>query len=207
MKIALCILMGYLLGSLSPSALIARIKKKNIRKSGSGNLGATNTLLHFGRGFGVAVMVFDIAKSSISVLLARLIFRSVPLAGLIAGGAAVLGHIFPFYLKFRGGKGLASFGGLVLAYDPLVFLFLLILCVGLMLVVNHGAALPVSAGLLFPLLATWRTEENAVLVLILAAIPALLVILRHTENIKNALTGNDVDLRHEIKERLFSKKG
>ena len=57
MKIALCILMGYLLGSLSPSALIARIKKKNIRKSGSGNLGATNTLLHFGRGFGVAVMV------------------------------------------------------------------------------------------------------------------------------------------------------
>ena len=98
-------LMGYVMGTLSPSALIAKIKKDDLRKRGTGNLGATNVTMVYGRLLGVIVMIFDIGKSFAAFQLAELIAPdalapNIPIAGLLASGCAVIGHIFPFYMKF-----------------------------------------------------------------------------------------------------------
>ena len=92
MEYAISIIIGYLLGSISPAALISKIKKINLRKTGTKNLGATNTTLVLGKKFGAIVMIFDIAKGAASVLIAKLLFREIAmLAGLLAGSAAVAG--------------------------------------------------------------------------------------------------------------------
>ena len=123
MKYFICILLAYLIGSLSPSALLAKIKHKNLKKEGTGNLGATNTTLVFGKMFGFLVMVLDIFKGFLAVKITAWIVPEVEWLAILAGFCAVIGHCFPFYLKFKGGKGLAAFGGVILAYNPLFFLF------------------------------------------------------------------------------------
>ena len=133
MKILLCILIGYLIGSLNPAALLSKLKKKDLRKQGTGNLGATNTMIVLGKGYGALVMLFDVAKAFASVKLAQLLFADLAVAGILAGSAAVIGHIYPFYLKFQGGKGLAAFGGMILAVDPLLFIILLVIALTLCL--------------------------------------------------------------------------
>lgn len=197
MKTFLCILIGYLLGSLSPAALISRVKKKNLKNHGTGNLGATNTMLVFGKGYGVLVMIFDIAKAFLAVKLIDFLFPDIPYIGLITGFAVVVGHIFPFYLKFKGGKGLAAFGGLVLAYDPMSFVILLAIGIVLMLIVNYAVALPVSASVLFPFL-SWLRSGDIVVFIITAAL-GVLVILKHSSNIRRAVRGEDIRIREYLK--------
>ena len=204
MEYLISVIIGYLLGSVSPAALIGKIKKINLRKNGTGNLGATNTTLVFGKKFGIAVMIFDIAKSSVSVIIARLLFPQISLlAGLCAGSAAVVGHMFPFYMKFRGGKGLAAYGGMVLAFDPL--LFLILLCIGLaaMLIFNCGVALTLSASLLFPILVAFKFKFLPLS--LLATAISILLILRHVGNIVRAFRGQDITVRQFFK-RIFGNK-
>ncbi len=196
-EIILSSLIGYLIGSLSPSALLSKIKKENFRKQGTGNLGATNTMIILGKGYGAFVMMFDIFKAFASVMIAAAIFPEIRLAGLVSGVFAVIGHIFPFYLKFRGGKGLAAFGGLILSFDPLMFLALLILTLILMLLFNYGVAMPISAAVLFPVLAFLKTKNLAVFALTLAA--SALVIYKHIPNLKKALKKDDTTVRDYLK--------
>ena len=207
MEFAISTLFGYLLGSISPAAFIARIKKINLRKSGTGNLGATNTTLVFGKKFGIIVMAFDILKSALAVIIARLIFPEVgALAGLIAGASAVVGHMFPFYMKFKGGKGLAAYGGMVLAFDPL--LFLILLCLGLlsMIVINYGVALTYAAAILFPVLVGikyWTSAFILPLILISAAVSILLMV-KHIDNILKVAREQEYTMRQFLK-KIFSK--
>ncbi len=201
-KLFICLTAGYFIGTLNPAALLARIKKKDLRKSGTGNLGATNAMLVLGKACGAVVMAFDIAKAFLAVRAASFFFHDLSLAGIVAGAGAVIGHIFPFYLKFKGGKGLAPYAGMVLALDPLLFLFLLILCVIIMLIVNYGVGLVYSAGILFPLLSLWRNESIGYF--IIAVSVSALLLAKHFENIKKILKGEDYKVRDVIK-NMFSK--
>lgn len=201
MKILLCTLIGYLLGSLSPAALLSKLKKKNLRKQGTGNLGATNTMLVLGKGYGALVMLFDIAKAFASVKLAQALLPEIAVVGLLAGSAAVVGHIYPFYLKFKGGKGLAAFGGLVLGVDPLLFLILLVIALVLMVAVNYSVAMPMSAAVLFPILYGFRTGD-AVAVVIATAV-SVLIICKHFSNVGKARRGEDARIREYVKEHLL----
>ena len=125
MSYILAALLGYALGCLSPAYLLARRKGFDIRSTGSQNAGASNAFITMGAKSGVAVGLCDMAKSCAAALLAALLFPTLPGAAAVAGTAAVLGHIFPFYLKFRGGKGFAPFLGLTLALDWRFFLGIL----------------------------------------------------------------------------------
>lgn len=158
---------GYFLGCLSPAALVSKLKNKNLRSNGTGNLGATNTMLVLGKSYGALVMVLDVTKGYISVRLAQRLFPLYSLAGLIAGCAAIVGHIFPFYLDFQGGKGLAALGGLVLGVDPILFLVLLIAGVAVMVITDHGYAMPITAAVLFPILFAIRSDSPAACLLAL----------------------------------------
>ncbi len=199
-KIGICILFGYFLGSFSPSAWIARLKKSNLREQGTQNLGATNTMVVFGLKFGIAVMLFDAFKSYISYMLAVWIAPEYQWLAMASGFAAILGHCFSVYLDFKGGKGLASFGGLLLAYDPVLFCWLLVACTALMLIVNHSYIVPFSASVAFVTYVAW-TETNVVLFLF-ALFSAIILVERNFENFLMAVRKEDTKIRSYLKEKF-----
>ena len=200
MNYFLSLLLGYGLGCLNPAALLSKIKKQDLRKVGTHNLGASNTLLVMGKKWGALVMLFDIFKSFFSAKLAKWLFPQLYAVQLVAGLGAVLGHIFPFYLGFRGGKGLAAFGGMVLAYDPLLFCVLLAFGLVMMLLFNCSVAMPMSAAPLFAILAGIRSQSLAVFVL--AAVSAAIIVIKHWSNIEKARNGNDVKIRSFVRNGL-----
>src|SRR5512138_3196725 len=118
--------LGYVLGSISFAVLLVRLTTgKDIRTQGSGNAGATNVLRAHGKGLGIAVAALDVAKGALAVVLTRLVTPD-PRAAAAAAFAAVLGHVFPLFYGFRGGKGVATTVGAFLALAPLPTL----VCVG-----------------------------------------------------------------------------
>ena len=204
MNVLLCIILGYLLGSLNPAALIGKIKRFNLRKHGTGNLGTTNVLLNFGKGFAAVVMLFDIFKGFAAFHLAAIFCGEIEIVPYLAGAAAILGHVFPFYLHFKGGKGLASFGGFVLAVDPKVFCFLLVTGVIAMLVVNYSVALPYFAGIAFPVF-MWILKKSLPVIAVCTSVSGL-ILYKHKGNLKKAMDGTDNKIREYVATKLFVKK-
>lgn len=204
MEIATCLIMGYLIGTLSPAALFAKLKKANLRENGTGNLGATNALLVMGRLYGVLVMVLDILKAFLAFRLAVRLFPAVKLAGMIAGLAAIIGHIFPFYMKFKGGKGLAAFGGMILGYKPAMFWFILLTGVVLIIIFNYSVALPMFAAVAFPIMVWFHS--GSIEMVIIAVIASAIIVIKHWSNIGKAKDGSDNKIRDYIKNHLFKSR-
>lgn len=203
MYIPVSILIGYLFGCINPAAIISKIKHKKLTDKGTGNLGATNVTLVFGKKYGAFVMLFDIIKAFAAFKVAKLIFATNALyAGMIAGFFAVIGHCFPFYLRFKGGKGLAAFGGFVLAFDPIVFLMLFGFALVLMIIVNYSFVVPYSGSILFPVLAYVHTGD--LIVFGFAALAGVLIMYKHFENILKARKSKDIKVRDFFK-RVFKK--
>lgn len=201
MKYLICILLAYLIGTLNPAALISKLKRKSLRDHGTGNLGATNTMLIFGKKLGALVMILDILKGFWVVKLTAWLLPGIEWIPMAAGFAAVIGHCFPFYLKFKGGKGLAAFAGVVLAYHPLLFLFLLGSGVSLMILVNYGVILPYYAAVAFSVF-VWISGESLPTCLCAFASSALVMVM-HFGNILKAIRGQDRLVRPLIKTMLF----
>ena len=196
-------LIGYLLGGLSPAALIAALKKKELRASGTRNLGATNVTISLGFRYGVVVMALDIVKAYLSVKLAKAIFPQAPLAGVLAGCGAVVGHIFPVYMKFKGGKGLASLGGLILALDPVSFLILLAIALTAIAITNYAVSATFTAASLTPLVLALRLNSFAAFFILL--IVGGLIIFKHLENLERIKNGSEKKLTAFLRER--SRRG
>lgn len=126
MKIALILLLSYCIGSISFSLIIGKVFfKKDLREHGSGNLGTTNTFRILGKKAGFIVAIGDIAKGTIACFLP--IWFSLDVHMIFFGIAAVIGHVFPIFSRFKGGKAVATTSGVVLAYNPILFLSLLLL--------------------------------------------------------------------------------
>ena len=115
MSVVVCSAMGYLIGTINPAYIFGKLRGFDIRERGSGNAGATNVVLIMGKLAGLVCALLDIFKSYAAYKLARLLFPMLTFAGILAGCACVLGHIFPVWMHFSGGKGLACIGGLILA--------------------------------------------------------------------------------------------
>lgn len=200
-----CAGLGYLIGSISPSYILSRVKKVDIRKSGTKNLGASNTFMHFGRGWGVFVMLFDIFKAFLAVKLCQWLFSEYALSGLIAGGFSVIGHNYPFYLRFKGGKGLASFGGWVLGVSPWLFLILLVLCLALAFLFNYGFTMAISAAVLFPILV--GLKYRSLLAGAVAAVLCVSMFVKHTQNFKRVMSGEETKFRTFIGKYVIKLSG
>lgn len=201
-------IIGYLVGTLSPSALIGKIKNDDLRTRGTGNLGATNVTMIYGRLLGILVMIFDIGKSFAVFQLSELIvpntaYGGMPVAGLLSGSCAVIGHVFPFYMKFKGGKGVASLSGLIIAYDWQLFILLLGIGVILALIFNYGFLLPCSGAVLFSLITTLNTHSLSSF--IITATIALLVLIKHLPNIKKIGNENEIRAREFVIKHLLRK--
>ncbi|MBQ7161115.1 MAG: glycerol-3-phosphate acyltransferase [Clostridia bacterium] len=190
MYVVFCLLMGYAAGALNPSYIIARIKGFDIRGSGSGNAGGSNALITMGKGIGAFCILFDIGKAYGVVKLACLVFPEGHLAFAAASVGAVYGHIFPPYMRFKGGKGLACLGGAILAFDPIVFLIMLGCEFIILFATNYICFVPLTASAAFPVVYGVMTGDIAgalVLVLITAVI-----VYKHVENLRRIRKGTEM---------------
>ena len=197
MKYLLAILLGYLLGCSSMAYYIGKMKKKDIRTAGSGNLGASNATVLFGWGAGVAVALHDIGKAVVAVFLAKWLFPELEYAGATAGVACVLGHIFPFYLGFKGGKGLASFLGAVAMLNWKVGLAMVVLLVLVTLVTDFIALGTISVSLSAPV-GIWLMSGKIVVPLILC-VATVVMVCKHLDNVRRICNRTEIGLRSTAK--------
>lgn len=196
--------MGYLIGCISPSAWISKKKHVDLKKEGTKNLGATNTALVLGKAAGIFVMIFDIAKSFFSFKLAKYLFPQLAIAGILACIGAIVGHCFPVFMNFQGGKGLAAFGGLILAYKPWMFTAIVIPGVILMAILNTGVVVPILASVMFPILVYLdHGNWDEVLTVVIAC---TIIVIMHWENLKRAWARKDVVNFREFFAKVFDKK-
>ncbi|MBQ3485046.1 MAG: glycerol-3-phosphate acyltransferase [Clostridia bacterium] len=201
MENIICLIIGYFCGCVSPAAIIAKAKGVDLRSSGSGNLGGTNTMLVIGPKYGFAVMILDAMKAIAAAKIAKWLFPKLVAAGLVAALGAILGHIFPFHMGFRGGKGLACFGGMILYHHWPLFFLLLTIGMVLMLIVNYSFIAPMSAAVLFHFFAAIRTGSRKVFWVSAAA--SAIIIKKHWSNIGKALRHEDIPVREYIREHLL----
>lgn len=188
-------MIGYCLGCINLSYIISKLKGFDIRKYGSGNAGASNVMIVIGKKVGAFVAVFDIMKAYSAVKLAGVLFPSAMIgdlnyAGCIAGAAAILGHIFPFYMHFRGGKGLAAFGGTLLAVDYRLFFVLFIISLFIAIITDYICFVPISMAVVVPV-SVGMAHNSFVPTYILAA-SSVAILYKHVENIKRIKAGEEL---------------
>jgi glycerol-3-phosphate acyltransferase PlsY len=190
---ALLVGVGYLLGSLSFAVLLVRLKTgRDIRTVGSGNAGATNVLRAHGKGLALSVAALDIAKGAAAVLLARLVTAD-PRYAAAAGFAAILGHVFPLYYGFRGGKGVATAVGAFLVLAPLATLVCVAVFVAIVAATRYVSLGSVVAMVVLPPVAGAVFQASGAVV-VTAAAAAVLVVLKHRENLKRLAAGTESKL-------------
>ncbi len=190
MEYLYCSLMGYLVGTINPSYLMAKLKGFDIRQKGSNNAGASNAIILFGKLRGAICAILDIAKAFIIIKIAQILFPTFAHAFAVTGAASIIGHIFPFYMGFHGGKGLACLGGSVLAYDWRVFLILLAIEIVVVLVTDYLCFVPITASLVFPVIYVFMTKDVIGMLIMLSASACMLI--KHIENIKRIHEGTEV---------------
>lgn len=206
-KYILIAVIAYLLGSLNFSIILSEVvKKKDIRDSGSGNAGATNMLRTYGKKAAVGTMIGDILKVALGIIIAfaildvpmKYIFSNpadaaeiqrVMLYKEFAGLFCVLGHIFPLYFKFKGGKGVAACTGMVIIVDWRIALILFVIFIGVILISKWISLGSIVIALLYPVL-IFAFYKNFILAPVALLFTAI-VIVAHRENIKRLAKGTE----------------
>lgn len=191
------IALGYLLGCSSMAYYIGKWQKKDLRSAGSKNLGASNAAVLLGWKAGIAVALHDIGKAVVAVLLAKALFPELEHAGAAAGVACVMGHIFPFYLKFKGGKGLASYFGMTLALNWKLGLLVAALILLATLITDY-IVIGTFSTIVFVPAYTWFTVHSLTLAAILCLV-SLVIFYKHRENIGRILRKEEIGLRSTMK--------
>ncbi|MFQ5581329.1 MAG: glycerol-3-phosphate 1-O-acyltransferase PlsY [Mariprofundaceae bacterium] len=204
MKLLLASAAAYLLGAIPFGLLLSRtLGNRDPREFGSGNIGATNVLRTSGRLVGALTLFADVAKGAIPVAIAIGLSGSELIIACVAL-AAFLGHIFPIYLKFQGGKGVATMFGVILPWQPLIavaaFAFwLLVLAVG-----RYVSLASILSGASMPLFA-WLLDASTAGI-ITTLLLAVIMIIRHSNNIRRLLAHEEPTIHQDKKERMVEDK-
>lgn len=183
------VILGFLLGSIPSGLWIARARGVDLRRVGSGNIGATNAIRGMGPRWGGLVFALDVAKGALAALLGA---GHVPTA-LAAGAAAILGHVFSPWAGFKGGRGVATSLGVFLTLQPLAALLALAIWIALFALSRRVSVGSLGAALAYPLLVLWRAprDEYRLVMVIAAILVALLVVIRHIPNIRRLAAGTE----------------
>ncbi|MBL9064288.1 glycerol-3-phosphate 1-O-acyltransferase PlsY [Tabrizicola sp.] len=180
--------LGYLLGSIPFGILVTRtMGLGDLRSIGSGNIGATNVLRTGNKGAALATLLLDGGKGAVAVLMARWLFGGED-AAQVAGLAAFLGHLFPVWLGFRGGKGVATFLGIFLALDWRVGIALCLTWLVTAIVTRYSSIAALIAAASAGLWILWLTDAT---LLVLALVLTLLVYVRHSANLTRLKAGTE----------------
>ena len=199
LALSLLVLAAYLLGSIPNGLLIARLKGVDLQKVGSGNIGATNVFRCVGKGWGIAAFVLDAVKGFVpAFFFPRLLESAPPWLGLACGVAAVAGHNWPVWLKFKGGKGVSTSAGMLLGIAPAavgVGFAVFALTVALTRFVSLGSIL---AAIAVPAAYLWMNGADNRLLASALVVMGALVIFKHRANVGRLLRG--------IEPRIVGKK-
>lgn len=191
---AACILFGYFTGTINPAYITGKRKGMDIRSNGSGNAGASNAMLLMGKLVGVMCALLDILKSYVVFKAAQVLFPGVKAAGILAGSACILGHIFPVWMGFRGGKGLASLGGLVLAYNWKLFVLLILLELVLVWIFDYICVVAITGSVAFPVL--YCLAGGAWIGTLALSIVAMAMVYKHMENLRRIQAGTEMRISY-----------
>lgn len=192
----LILLAAYLLGSIPFSVIIGKLfYKTDVRQFGSGNPGATNMLRTLGTKAGIIVLLLDIGKGVAAVMLAHFMENTGTLSldelKAITGACAIAGHIFPVFLKFKGGKGVATAVGVIYAIQPLFGVIASLLFIAVLVITRYVSLGSILAAAIYPVLNIIFYKESTKGVLIFAIILALVIIFKHKTNIQRLLKGEE----------------
>ncbi len=204
----LLIIIAYLLGSIPSSVWIGRrFYGVDVREHGSGNAGFSNTMRVLGWRAGLPVFLIDMLKGYLAVTLVRLFNIYIPGTAdfvsyqLILGGAAVIGHIFPVYVGFKGGKGVATLLGILLAVQPQPTLICLGIFVVVFLTTRYVSLSSMIAGISFPVLIIFVFKCTISSLVIFSMIISILLLLTHQKNIERLIN------REESRARIIRRRG
>lgn len=203
----LAILTAYIIGSIPTAVWVGKIfYGVDVREYGSGNAGASNTFRILGKKAGVPVLIIDMLKGWGSTNLVYFFSISPPGSlqwvnfQLALGVTAVIGHIFPVFAGFRGGKGIATLFGMLIAVHPEAALFCVIIFIGLLIITRYVSLSSMSAGLAFPVLVIFFFKESVNSLVLFAISVAVLILITHQKNIERLLKGK------ESKANIFRRK-
>lgn len=199
MNILILLIFAYLLGSIPTAVWVSKkIYGLDIREHGSGNAGATNTFRVLGKKAGIGVMLVDMLKGLAAVQLSRLSgldWGSVQIVNLQIGLGlcAVIGHIFPIWAGFRGGKGIATLFGMILAIHPIVAVSLIAVFLLMLFLTRYVSLSSMAASIAFPVLILFIFKEQApeMSYKLFAIATACMVVLTHHKNISRLIAGNE----------------
>lgn len=197
MEYGIVILAAYLMGCSNMAYYIAKLKKADIQSAGSGNLGASNATVLLGWRAGVLTAVHDIGKALLAVLAAQWLFRDQPFVGAVAGVACVMGHIFPFWLKFKGGKGFASYIGMTIALNWKLALVVLALVLIVTVVTDYIVAGTMTTIISVPIALGFLTQSVMLPLILLVATGVM--IFKHRDNFLRIRNGTEIGLRSAIR--------
>lgn len=215
MERVFCLLIGYVFGLFQTAYIYGRLHGIDIRNYGSGNAGTTNTLRVFGTKAGLLVLVGDIMKCILAVVITAVIFdKSHPdmvyLLKMYTAMGAIIGHNFPFYLQFKGGKGIAATAGLILSFHPYLIPMGIILFFGAFFITHYVSlgSLLVYAGFMIELVILGQmgifgmTQPRLLEMYVIAAFLTVMAYWKHRENIKRLVSGTErkTYLTHKNKE-------
>jgi glycerol-3-phosphate acyltransferase PlsY len=182
--------LAYLLGSIPFGLVLTNLAGYgDIRRIGSGNIGATNVLRTGSKKLAIATLVLDAGKGAVAVLVAR---QFGPDMMAIAAVASFVGHLFPVWLRFKGGKGVATSGGILLALSWPVGLLALAVWLAVAVAFRYSSIAALTAAVAAPLLAVWLADKQIAEV---AAVLALLVIVKHRQNIRRLARGEESKIK------------
>lgn len=200
----ICLLIGYVFGLFQTAYIYGRLHGIDIRNYGSGNAGTTNTLRVFGTKAGLLVLVGDIMKCILAVVITGVIFGSshtdmIYLLKMYTAAGAIIGHNFPFYLKFKGGKGIAATAGLILSFHPYLIPMGLILFFGAFFITHYVSlgSLLVYAGFMIETVILGQmgvfgmTQPRLNEMYVILALLTAMAFWKHRENIKRLLSGTE----------------
>jgi len=190
--LAAALILCYLIGAIPSGYLLVRwTKRLDVRTMGSGNIGATNVLRTAGPAAGAGILVFDILKGWVSarIIPGWLLGAASPATALACGTAAVLGHVFPCFLRFRGGKGVATMLGALAGSDPGVALTVIAVWLVTFAACRYVSVGSLAASAAIPL--SQAVYHRPAVDLALGALVAVIIILRHRQNIQRLLAGTE----------------
>ena len=187
---------AYLIGTVSPSYMVSRKLNKDFRGGGSGNFGASNTAILAGMKWGVIVGLCDILKACIPILVAKFFFSEYVYLQYVVATCVILGHIYPFYLKFKGGKGFATFFGSILGIHWLAFIVIGIIFLVVVFLSDKIVIGTFTTITLFPIY-VWLVDKNIWFVAIIL-VATLVIYCKHIDNIKRLINGEEFGIREVV---------
>lgn len=188
--VLLCIIVPYLIGSINPAIILSkRLYNDDIRTHGSGNAGTTNTLRTYGKKMAALIFCLDLLKAALAVVIGSLIM-SREIGGAIAGIFVILGHMFPIYYRFKGGKGVACLAMVVLILSPISFFILIPLFIILVLMTGYVSLGSIMGAFLYPIIQFAFYPQHGWITLS-SILTMILVIFMHRENIKRLMAGKE----------------